>query len=85
MFSCSSDCDRARKHWYKYEDGYHIGDWVEFDGMVFELSHDTIYKYDSAVAIIIEIQKNVFADDRLIVRDINSNETGSYFEKNKIQ
>ncbi|MCU0431935.1 MAG: hypothetical protein MUC87_00615 [Bacteroidia bacterium] len=80
--ACESNSDYVRKHEWKYGHGHHIGDWLSFAPPTsFRIAHDTIYWRDTARAVVTEVNKRVGADNKLILRDVATDNTGTYFGK----
>ncbi len=75
--------DNIKKHAWKYMEGYHIGDWIQFDNNgIFDLTHDTIFKVNVPVA---KIQNSTHGflgtSGKLIIKSLVTNEIGTYTEK----
>jgi hypothetical protein len=71
-----------REQNWKAGSGYNIGDWLSFDSSKnYVLRNDTIFKHNTAVAIVINVHKAVFGDNELTVKSISSQDKGTYHEK----
>ncbi|MES2484732.1 MAG: hypothetical protein V4581_02135 [Bacteroidota bacterium] len=73
-----------KTHQWKYGDGFHIGDWVQFNDTKseagFYFSNDTIYKAKQPVAL---VQKTEYNVDHYVlhITSITKDEKGLYFDK----
>lgn len=72
----------VEKYQWKYGEGLHAGDWLDFTGEVYEIRNDTIYERGSAIAIISEIRKGNFGDDtEMEIVSVDGTEKGIYHKK----
>ena len=82
MTNCSSDGNYVRRHQWKYGDGYHIGDWLSFDNPnFFALRHDTLFKQDTATAMLVHVDKQFGRDVELTIKSLKTGESGIYHKK----
>ena len=78
--SCKNETLINKSNW-KYREGYHIGDWLDFKTGL-SLRNDTIYKDNTAIAKFIEIDKGYFGfPTKLQMADLKTNKTGTYIAK----
>lgn len=82
LASCSSDTNYVRSHQWKYGEGFHVQDWLDFrNGEFLELHGDTIFLEGCPIAIVSKVEHRIGADTRLELQSMQSNEIGTYFEK----
>ena len=82
LSSCSLDNSFVEKHNWKYEEGFYIGDFVSFDGKRLRLDNDTIYKFDTLVAVIVKTDKRYFnLRSTIEIESIQNRKKGFYIEK----
>lgn len=74
LISCSTNDKELEKGWWKYEEGYNIGDVLDFKRH--KLSNDTIFINDKPRALLIRYEN--FISKRLIIKSLESDETGTY-------
>ncbi len=79
--SCSFSDNELKNGWWKYGDGYHIGDVLDFNS--FTLSNDTIYRNSVPKAILINRIDSYFnlTSRKIIIQSLSSNEKGTYHQK----
>lgn len=82
LVSCHlTNKDVKNKSW-KYAEGFHLGDWVEFSNSGFVLSHDSIFENGKAVARIIDSESNLLENKNSItIESIPTKEKGAYLNK----
>jgi hypothetical protein len=69
-----------KKSWWKYGDGYHIGDALRLNDNT--LRGDTIYYNNSPDAIIISCDKGMFRKTAVLkISDLKTGATGVYHQK----
>jgi hypothetical protein len=74
------ETDLSSLQW-KYGEGFNAGDWLNFENDL-SLRNDTIFRRDSAVAIIVEIEDGKFGDDdEMVIRSMNGDTRGTYHSK----
>jgi len=72
--------EKIKKHWWKYGEGFHIGDVLVLDNK--NLINDTIFINDKPTAIIVDkVYGLIGADNKIIIRSVWTNEKGTYHEK----
>jgi len=77
---CTLTNDGIQKHWWKYGNGFHIGDVLRFDNN--SLRNDTIFINNIPTAKIIDKVHGLFgADNEIIIKSFLSSATGTYHEK----
>lgn len=75
-------CKENKNTFWKYAEGYHIGDVIAIDYKNNQIKNDTIYFKNKAVAAVISIENRILSNDKvLIIKDINSTKTSRYIEK----
>ncbi len=79
--SCSLNNEQLKRGWWKYGDGYYIGDVIDFEK--YDLVNDTLYLRDIPKAVLFDSKKSLlgFTNRKIIIKDINSNTTGVYYQK----
>jgi hypothetical protein len=81
LAGCSLSDQQLKRGWWKYGEGYHLGDVVDFNHR-FSISGDTILQNGKAVAVIIDRKKGIFGDDNEIqIRSLDKKESGVYHQK----
>ncbi|WP_438423744.1 hypothetical protein [Aquimarina macrocephali] len=80
LTSCLSNKE-LKEGWWKYGDGYHIGDVISFER--YNLVNDTLYLKDIPKALLISQEESVFGftSRKIVIKDLKSNETGTYYQK----
>jgi hypothetical protein len=67
---------------WKYSDGFSIGDAIRFDGQHNRVENDTVFQNEMPVAKFIKIESRVLAGDRLLhIKDLATGKAGIYVEK----
>jgi hypothetical protein len=74
FFSCNSRDTQLKSGWWKYEEGFHLGDVLILKGS--NLRGDTIFIEQKPVAIVVTVASN-----RLEIASISSGDKGIYFHK----
>lgn len=70
------------QHDWKYAEGASIGDWIDFKSGYYEIKYDTLFRNDSAVAIVSHLKVGkVGDDDEMEIVLINNNMKGTYYSK----
>ncbi|WP_422092094.1 hypothetical protein [Tenacibaculum ovolyticum] len=77
LISCSTNDKELEKGWWKYGEGYHIGDVLDFKKH--KLSNDTIFINDKPRALLIRHEN--FISKRIVIKSLESDETGTYHNK----
>ena len=79
--SCSLDEQQLKKGWWKYGEGYHLGDVVDFNNG-FSINGDTVLQNGQRVGIIIRKTKGLFGDDNEIeITSLDKKKSGIYHQK----
>lgn len=77
---CTLTNDRIQKHWWKYGNGFHLGDVLRFANN--SLRNDTIFINNRPTAKIIDKTYGLFGDDNeIVIKSLLTAETGTYHEK----
>ena len=78
--SCLSD-RQLKEGWWKYGEGYHIGDVISFER--YDLRNDTLFLENTPRALLSRREGSIFGMKArtIIIKDLNSNETGTYYQK----
>ena len=67
---------------WKYYDGFYIGDFLEFKNQLIKNQNDTIYYSQIPVALILKIENRFFTGDKLLhFKDIATDKKGIYISK----
>lgn len=79
--SCSFSDNELKNGWWKYGNGYHFGDVLDFNN--FMLSNDTIYKNGIPKAILLKKIDSRFylTSKKIIVQSLTSSKKGIYHQK----
>ena len=73
--------ERAINEKWKYQQGYHLGDWLDFEKNI-TISNDTIYQKDTAIANFIKIEHGYFGKPtKLHIADLRTKKEGIYVAK----
>lgn len=75
-------CTRIENKGWKYQDGFSIGDWIEFDEKGLTIQNDTIYNKEKPIARIHDYKERVI-DQILIIEALNDTTKGYYCSKGK--
>lgn len=69
------------KFW-KYSDGFYVGDLLDFKQNTNIIQNDTLYKNEIPVALVIKIENRILSRDKVLhIQDLLGNEKGFYVEK----
>jgi hypothetical protein len=83
LFSCTKSKEEVvTSHQWKYGEGYHVGDWIDFSRDVHSYSNDTIFKNGIPVGLVDTITTH-YGEYRLYVKSFSGGKKGLYFEKGK--
>jgi len=77
LISCSTNEKSLHNGTWKYGEGYHIGDVIDFKKH--QLSNDTIFINDKPEALL--IKQEHFISRKIIIKSLVSDETGIYHNK----
>jgi len=72
---CNNNYNDIEIGWWKYGDGYHIGDALRFDDF-YNVSNDTIFRNKKAIATI-----QFYTNRRMTIKSLNTGEKGIYHHK----
>ena len=77
------DTNYIRQHGWKIGDGEGwVGDWISFETNLYKISGDTLYKRDTARAVIISLDKAGYnGDNEMVIKRIKDNSKATYHEK----
>ena len=82
LTNCSSDSEFVKQREWKYGSGFWMGDWLLFnDSEYFKIQTDTLFKQDTARAVIVDIDEQLGGDTELTIKSITTGELGTYHEK----
>lgn len=83
--SCRQNIDTnyVGQHEWKFGDGEGwVGDWISFDTNLYKISGDTLYKRDTARAVIISLDKAGYnGDNEMVIKRFKDNTKATYHEK----
>jgi len=81
--ACSSSDDKvADTRFWKYSEGFSIGDMLDFEQPSLRLQGDTIFVVDSALAKVRKIENRWFAGDRVLhIESLKHKTIGRYVAK----
>ena len=79
--SCSFNENMLRQGMWKYCEGFYLNDVISFEN--YELINDTLYLDKAPKAILLSKEESIFGftDRKIILRAINSTQTGTYCQK----
>jgi hypothetical protein len=67
---------------WKYGEGLNVGDWLTFDGERYSIRGDTIFKKDTAIAVVKEIKRGALGDDdKMQIQSFDGAQSGTYYSK----
>jgi len=77
------DTNYIRQHGWKFGNGEGwVGDWISFETNLYKLSGDTLYKRDTARAIIISLDKAGYNEgNEMVIKRFKDNTKATYHEK----
>ncbi|WP_113662285.1 hypothetical protein [Pedobacter nanyangensis] len=79
FLSCKNEKSVSGK--WKYQQGHHLGDWLDIEKNV-SISNNTIYQKDSAIAKFSKIESGYFGNPtKLHIADLKTNKIGIYIAK----
>ncbi|WP_299887135.1 hypothetical protein [uncultured Lacinutrix sp.] len=80
LTSCLNNKE-LREGWWKYGDGYHIGDVISFER--YNLINNTLYLENIPKALLISKEESVFGftSRKIVIKDLESNKRGTYYQK----
>lgn len=83
IIACNNDNKQLKEvGFWKYSDGFYIGDYIDFNSKSIKIQNDTIYKVEAPIALIIKIKDRTILGNKLLhIQDIASNKEGVYVEK----
>src|SRR5690554_1852407 len=83
IIACNNDNKQLKEVvFWKYSDGFYIGDYVDFNSKSIKIQNDTIYKIETPIALIIKIKNRTILGDKLLyIKDIASSKEGIYVGK----
>lgn len=77
FLGCAPSKKEIVKYAWKYDNGYHIGDWIEFNDTLYRLDNDlNIYRNGSKVAVITAAN-----DHEMTIEADSTKEKGRYVNK----
>ena len=77
----TTDNKYVREHDWKCGGNCIAGDWLSFKTKYWIVRNDTIFKQDTAVAVIVNIDKALFGDNELKIQSVKTGELDTYHEK----
>lgn len=81
IFFLSCKNEKSINEKWKYQQGYHLGDWLDFEKNA-RIKNDTIYQKDSAFAKFLKIEPGYFGNaTKLHLEDLKTNKIGIYVAK----
>jgi len=83
IVACTNENKQLKEAtFWKYSDGFYIGDYVDFNSKSIKIQNDTIYKIETPIALIIKIKNRTILGDKLLyIKDIASSKEGIYVGK----
>ena len=82
-FSCKDQKTPLKEvNFWKYSDGFHIGDVIDFNSNNFIIKNDTIFQNNIPIAKFVKIQNRPgIADNKLTIQDLKTSKIGNYSGK----
>ncbi len=83
LISCKFNNKELKESWWKFGEGYYIGDVLNFNNENLIIKNDTLFLNNKPKAIIITQTESFlgFTDRSIIIKSLESNEKGTYFQK----
>lgn len=83
MTSCQNRENELQEvGFWKYSDGFYIGDVLDFNKSVNHLNQDTIYQNDTPKAILVNIETRILSGDKCLhIKDPVTSKKGTYVSK----
>lgn len=79
--ACSLSEQKLKTGWWKYGEGYHLGDVVDFN-KGFSINGDTVLQNGHRVGIITRKTKGMFGnDDEIEITSLDKKQSGVYHQK----
>ena len=74
--------EHIRNHNWLYGQGYHIGDWLQFDNKTYSFNGDTILKNNLPIAVIVMSTGDLLGNNNdITIQSLATGEEGLYHEK----
>ena len=80
FYSCSLTDNDLKEGWWKYGEGYHIEDVLDFKKN-YTVNRDTLLQNGKKVGIIIGRTKSLLKDNRIEISSLDNNQSGFYYQK----
>lgn len=83
VLSCKNQEEQLKDvGFWKYSEGFHIGDLMDPKDDLLEIKDDTIFSNDFPVARFLEIENRFFSGDKVLyIQSLTSDEAGVYVSK----
>ena len=80
FISCKNE--GVKREW-KYMDGFHFGDFLDFANENYQVKNDTLFNGDIPFAIVEDFSRTFFpgTENKLNLKDIKTGELGFYTDK----
>ena len=76
--SCKLTDDKIKTGWWKYDNGFHLGDELIFNDSNFK--NDTIFSGEKPIALIIS-KASFSGNNKITIKSISSGEVGVYIQR----
>lgn len=80
FFSCEINNEKIEKLNWKYGDGYHIGDMINFKN-IYKLQGDTIFNRQNPIGLKLSCKKRIDGTEIMKIKSFSSAQTGTYYAK----
>ena len=82
ILSCSNTNDKLQEGFWKHAEGFRIADMIDFKHKFIQVKNDTIFKNDTAIAVIEKLETRLLAGDKVLyIKAIPTGKTGRYIRK----
>lgn len=81
MAGCSLSDHEMKEGWWKYGQGYHVGDVIDFKEN-FSISRDTLYRDGQIIGTVIRKRRGWFGfENEIEIRALDGKQSGVYYKK----
>ena len=83
IFSCKNQDEQLKDvGFWKYSEGFNIGDIIDFNSNLNKVGNDTIYRNGVPLARFLEVENRFFSGDKVLyIQSLTSDEAGVYVSK----
>jgi len=80
LWACSGKADLKAVKFWKYSDGFYLGDLIDFNQKDIQEKNDTIYLKNVAIGVVAKIETRM-NDQVLHIKDPKNGTSGTYVSK----